>query len=65
MEVLIGKLIDDYMYISRASADEDGSSNWLTGLTLVDYPPSFGTFEEEEETSEEEEDTESMEAEDV
>ncbi|MBR2558202.1 MAG: hypothetical protein IKE95_07545, partial [Methanobrevibacter sp.] len=57
--------IDDYMYISRASADEDGSSNWLTGLTLVDYPPSFGTFEEEEETSEEEEDTESMEAEDV
>jgi len=55
--------IDDYMYISRASADEDGSSNWLTGLTLVDYPPSFGTFEEEEETSEEEEDTESMEVE--
>ena len=52
--------IDDYMYISRASADEDGSGNWLTSLTLVDYPPSFGTFEEEEETEEEdtEEDTE-------
>lgn len=39
--------IDDYMYITRMSADEDGTSNWSTGLTLVDYPPSFGTFEEE------------------
>lgn len=45
--------IDDYMYITRMSADEDGTSNWSTSLTLVDYPPSFGTFEEEEESTEE------------
>ena len=37
--------IDDYMYITRLSADEDGTGNWVTSLTLVDYPPSFGTFE--------------------
>lgn len=52
--------IDDYMYITRMSADEDGSTPWITGLTLVDYPPSFGTFEEEtteEETTEEDSET--------
>lgn len=47
--------IDDYMYISKASHEEDGTSNWLTSLTLVDYPPSFGEFKEEKtETTEEE-----------
>lgn len=50
--------IDDYMYIIRSSQDEDGSNNWLSSLTLVDYPPSFGTYEEEEEEEETEEDTE-------
>lgn len=40
--------IDDYMWISRCSHDEDGTNNWTTSLTLVDYPPSFGTFTEEE-----------------
>ena len=56
--------IDDYMYITRMSNDEDGSNNWSTGLTLVDYPPSFGTeTETEEETDEEEEDTEELEEE--
>ena len=51
--------IDDYMYISRMSAEEDGSNNWTTSLTLVDYPPSFGAeVEEPEETEEEEEETE-------
>lgn len=40
--------IDDYMYISKSSHEEDGTSNWLTSLTLVDYPPSFGQFKEEE-----------------
>ena len=50
--------IDDYMYITRMSNDEDGSNNWSTGLTLVDYPPSFGApqAEPEEEEEEEEED---------
>lgn len=56
--------IDDYMYITRMSNDEDGSNNWSTGVTLVDYPPSFGTeTETEEETDEEEEDTEELEEE--
>lgn len=41
--------IDDYMYISKTSHDEDGSNNWNTSITLVDYPPSFGTYEEESE----------------
>ena len=51
--------IDDYMYITRMSGDEDGTSNWQTSLTLVDYPPGFGTYEEEttEEETEEEETT--------
>lgn len=39
--------IDDYMYITKVSNDEDGGNDWTTGLTLVDYPPSFGTFAEE------------------
>ena len=47
--------IDDYMYIIRASFDEDSSGNGLTNLTLTDYPPSFGTFEEEEPEEEEDE----------
>ena len=46
------------MYIIRSSQEEDGTNNWLTSLTLVDYPPSFGTYEEEEEEGETEEDTE-------
>lgn len=33
--------IDDYMYIVKCSHEEDGTNNWLTSLTLVDYPPSF------------------------
>ena len=41
--------IDDYMYISKISNDEDGSNNWNTSITLVDYPPSFGAYEEETE----------------
>ena len=43
--------IDDYMYISKCSHEEDGTNNWTTSLTLVDYPPSFGTFTEESEDS--------------
>ena len=37
--------IDDYMYIIKVSHDEDNSGNWVTSLTLRDYPPSFGTEE--------------------
>ena len=34
------------MYIVKSSDDEDGSNNWTTSLTLVDYPPSFGADED-------------------
>lgn len=34
--------IDDYMYVSKCSHDEDGNGPWTASLTLVDYPPSFG-----------------------
>ena len=50
--------IDDYMYITRMSNDEDGGNNWLTSLTLVDYPPSFGAYVEESEEETEEIDEE-------
>lgn len=49
--------IDDYMYISKLSNDEDGSNNWNVSVTLVDYPPSFGAYEEEETTEESEDAT--------
>ena len=44
--------IDDYMYITKISHEEDGTSNWLTNLTLVDYPPSFVSTDTEEESEE-------------
>lgn len=46
--------IDDYMWISKCAHDEDGSNNWNASLTLVDYPPSFGTFNEKENNEEDE-----------
>ena len=49
--------IDDYMYITRVSHEEDNTGNWTVSLTLVDYPPSFGTYEETENTDEEDEET--------
>lgn len=39
--------IDDYMYIIKVS-QEDDEGNWVCGLTLVDYPPSLGEPEEDE-----------------
>lgn len=33
--------IDDYMYITKISSEEDSTGNWLISLALVDYPPSF------------------------
>ena len=40
------------MYISKVSHDEDNTGNGSTGITLVDYPPSFGVEIEEEEIDE-------------
>lgn len=58
---LPGFLIDDYMYVTRCSHEEDGTGNWTANLTLVDYPPSLGVYSSgdtgEEETEEEEEET--------
>ena len=53
------------MYITRMSADEDGSTPWITGLTLVDYPPSFGTYTGEEETTEDSEEETTIDEEDL
>ena len=50
--------IDDYMYVSRCSHEEDSSTPWNVSLTLVDYPPSFGTFEDTSSEEEEEEEEE-------
>ena len=52
--------IDDYMYISKCSNDEDGGNNWNTSITLVDYPPSFGAYVEE--TTEDTESTDTTDA---
>lgn len=41
--------INDYMYVSKCFHEEEGSNNWTTSLTLVDYPPSFGAEVEETE----------------
>lgn len=43
--------IDDYMYITKTSDSEDSNGDWTTNITLVDYPPSFGTFEDETKTT--------------
>jgi len=39
--------IDDYMYITKTSDSEDSNGDWTTNVTLVDYPPSFGLYEDE------------------
>lgn len=44
--------IDDYMYLSRCSHNDDG--NWTSNLTFVDYPPSLGKPREEESSDESE-----------
>ena len=52
--------LDDFMYIVQLSQSEDSNGDWTANMTLLDYPPSFGTDtgentdEEEEETTEEE-----------
>ena len=47
--------IEDYMYITKCSHEEDGTGNWTANLTLKDYPPSFGV--DTESTEEENTDT--------
>lgn len=48
--------IDEYMYITEVSEDNDGG-DWTASLTLVDFPPGWGKYEEPEQEDEEEEDT--------
>ena len=49
--------LDEYMYISRISQDDDGE--WGCSLTLVDYPPGFGepTSKNDDKNSNQEEET--------
>lgn len=49
--------IDKYMYITRVSQSNDGG-DWTATLTLVDYPPGWGKYEEPEKEDEDEEDGE-------
>jgi hypothetical protein len=46
------------MYITKTSHEEDGTGNWLTGLTLVDYPPSFGAYKESKKDKDKDKDKE-------
>ena len=34
--------INDYMYITKVSQDEDSPGDWTCNLELVDWPPGFG-----------------------
>ena len=53
--------LDQYMYITRVS-QSDGDSGWECSLSLTDYPPSFGEYQEESSEDEEEEDIEDVDA---
>lgn len=55
--------IDDYMYISKVSTDHS-SDEWACNISLVDYPPGFGEYEEEN-TSTDDETAEGTTAEEV
>ena len=44
--------LDQYMYITRVSQSE--SDGWECGISLADYPPSFGEYKEESSEDEEE-----------
>ncbi len=49
--------INDYMYITKVDHSLSSNDEWITALTLLDYPPSFGSGESnkiEEETNDEE-----------
>jgi hypothetical protein len=37
--------INDYMYLTKTDHSQSASDEWLTGVTLQDYPPSFGSGE--------------------
>ena len=53
--------LDQYMYITRVS-QSDGDSGWECSLSLTDYPPSFGEYQEESGEEEEDEDIEDVDA---
>lgn len=49
---------DMYMYVTKVSHSDSGESDWNTNITLVDYPPGFGEYQEEDSSDEEDEETE-------
>lgn len=59
------ELNDVYMYINKVNQSISNGGEWTCNLTLSDYPPSLGEFEnkkEEDEESSEEESTEEVES---
>ena len=51
---------DCIMFISKVSNESSADSEWLTSLTLVDYPPSLGSGQSNSPTSSEDETGEDM-----
>lgn len=49
--------LDQYMYITRVSQDDSSSDGWTCNLSLSDYPPSLGEFNETETTDEDEDES--------
>ena len=47
---------DSIMFISKVSHDSSADNEWITSLTLVDYPPSLGTGQSNSPSSNESED---------
>ena len=45
--------IDDFMYISKINHSSAEGDVWTSSLTLVDYPPGFGEYKEENSDDEE------------
>lgn len=55
--------INDYMYITKVDHSLSPNEEWITSLTLLDYPPSFGSGESnklEEDTTEEDNEDSSL-----
>lgn len=42
--------IDDYMYITKVSQNENNDGDWVCSLSLLDYPPSLGEPMQDENT---------------
>lgn len=57
--------INDYMYITKVDNSLNASDEWVTGLTLVDYPPSISSGESNKYEEEEDDNTSDVDGSDV